>query len=129
MSRIMDPDGLPPAVGFAHAIETSGERTMYVAGQTGHRADGTIDDDLVEQFRQALANVTTCMEEGGFPRGSLVRMIIYTTDIDAYRAALRPLGEVYRQTFGYHYPAMALLGVTALIDPAAKIELVCTAVL
>ncbi|MFP3915841.1 MAG: RidA family protein [Actinomycetota bacterium] len=129
MSRLINPDGLPKPVGFTHAVESEGRRTLYVAGQTGHRGDGTIPDDLVDQFRKALVNVSTCLEEAGFPSESLVRMLIYTTDVAGYRAELKPLGRVYREVFGRHYPAMALFGVTELFDPRARIELVATAVL
>lgn len=129
MNRLLNPDGLPEPVGFSHAVETSGERTLYVAGQTGHRADGSIADDLVDQFRQALVNVATCLEEAGFPPESMVRMLIYTTDLAGYRAARKPVGRVYREVFGRHYPAMALIGVTELFDPAARVEVVATATL
>jgi enamine deaminase RidA (YjgF/YER057c/UK114 family) len=46
-----------------------------------------------------------------------------------YRASLRELGAVYRRHLGRHYPAMALLGVAELFDPAAVVELVATAVI
>jgi enamine deaminase RidA (YjgF/YER057c/UK114 family) len=38
------------------------------------------------------------------------------------------LGEAYRKVFGSHYPAMALIGVDALFEPAAVVELVAIAV-
>lgn len=129
VNRRLNPDGLPEPVGFSHAVETRGGRALYVAGQTGHRGDGSLPDDLVDQFRQALVNVATCLDEGGFPTDSLVRLLIYTTDVSTYRAELKPLGRVYREVFGRHYPAMALFGVTELFDPAASIELVATAIM
>jgi enamine deaminase RidA (YjgF/YER057c/UK114 family) len=127
MNRIFNPDGLPEPVGFSHAVESDGSRVLYVAGQTGHRVDGSIDEDLVDQFRQALAAVARCMQEAGFPPESLARMTIYTTDVAGYRSSLGPIGAAYREVFGRHFPAMALFGVTELFDPAAKVELVCTA--
>ncbi len=129
MNRRIEPEGMPAAVGFSHAVETTGERTLYVAGQTGHRADGTIDPGLVDQFRQAAHNAASCLEAAGFPPDSVVRMLIYTTDLAGYRADLEAIGEAYREVFGRHYPAMALFGVSELFDPAARVELVCTAVL
>ena len=54
---------------------------------------------------------------------------IYVTDVAEYRASLGELGGVYRRHFGHHYPAMALLGVRALFDDAARIELVGVAVI
>ncbi len=129
MNRMIDPNGLPPAVGFSHAAESAGDRVLWIAGQTGHRQDGSIDEGMVEQFRQALANVSGCLGAAGFPPDSVVRMVIYTTDVEQYRLELEPIGEAYRATFGRHYPPMALIGVTELFDPAARIELVCTAAL
>lgn len=129
MNRLVNPDALPPPIGFSHAVEAAGERVLYVAGQTGHRGDGSLAEGLVDQFRQALVNVATCLEVAGFPPESLVRLVIYTTDVGAYRAELKPLGRAYREVFGRHYPAMALLGVAELFDPAAEVELVATAVM
>ena len=56
-------------------------------------------------------------------------MTIYVTDVTKYCASLGDLGRVYRRHLGRHYPAMALLGVNALFDDSAKIELVGVAVL
>lgn len=129
MNRIVNPEGLPEPVGFSHAVETDGSRVLYVAGQTGRRADGTIDDDLVGQFRQALAAVAACMRETGFPPESLARLSIYTTDVAGYRASLGPLGAAYREVFGRHFPAIALFGVAELFEADASVELVATAVM
>jgi hypothetical protein len=46
----------------------------------------------------------------------------------AYRAALAELGAAYRRHLGRHYVATALFEVAGLFDPAAKVELVGTAV-
>jgi enamine deaminase RidA (YjgF/YER057c/UK114 family) len=54
--------------------------------------------------------------------------VIYATDVDEYRASLRELGEVWRRHFGRRYPAMALVGASALFDPEARIELMGVAV-
>jgi enamine deaminase RidA (YjgF/YER057c/UK114 family) len=56
-------------------------------------------------------------------------MTIYTTDIEGYRAGLSPIGDAYRGVFGKHYPPMALFGISELFDPAAKVELLCVAVI
>jgi enamine deaminase RidA (YjgF/YER057c/UK114 family) len=47
----------------------------------------------------------------------------------AQRTSLRDLLPVWRKYFGRYYPTVALIGVAELVDPAAKIELVCTAVI
>ena len=54
-------------------------------------------------------------------------MTIYVTDIAAYRAARKSLGPIWRERFGTHFPAMALVAVTALVEPDAVIEIQCVA--
>jgi enamine deaminase RidA (YjgF/YER057c/UK114 family) len=38
------------------------------------------------------------------------------------------LGKVYREVMGNHYPAMALVAVTRLVEPEARLEIETTAV-
>lgn len=130
MSRhhLFDPDGMAPAVGFSYGAIPARGRTLYLAGLTGHRADGSIDEGLADQFETACQSVAKVIAEAGGEPTDLVSMTIYTTDIVAYRNSLRPLGERYRTVFGRHYPPTALFGVGELFDPAAKVELVCIAV-
>lgn len=130
MSRhhLFDPDGMPDAVGFSHGALAGEGRTLYIAGITGHHADGSIDDDLVDQFGIACQSVSRVIGEAGGEVSDLVSMTIYTTDVDGYRRQLRAIGERYRSVFGKHYPPMALFGVTELFDPAAVVELVGVAV-
>ena len=54
---------------------------------------------------------------------------MYATDVAAYRASLPEVGATYRKLVGRHYPAMALVGVTELVEPTAKIEIIGTAVI
>jgi enamine deaminase RidA (YjgF/YER057c/UK114 family) len=56
-------------------------------------------------------------------------MTWYVLDVDLYRARLRELGVVYREIMGSHYPAMTLVEVSGLVDPAAVVEIAATAVL
>ena len=127
--RIVNPEGMAAPVGYAHAVVAAPGRLVFLGGQVAHDADGVCrGDSLVEQFERALANVVRALEAaGGFPE-HLVSMQIYTTDVAAYRAAARELGDLYRRALGRHYPAMALLEVRALYDPNALVEFVCTAV-
>ena len=64
---------------------------------------------------------------GGEP-DDLVSMQIFVTDAAAYRATLSELGRVWRNRFGRHYPAIALLEVNSLFDPGAQVELMAIAV-
>jgi len=130
MSRhlMFNPEGMAPAVGFSHGAIAAVGRTVYIAGQTGHQADLTIDDGMIEQFGAACRSVARVIEEAGGTPTDLVSMTIYTPVIADYRENLRELGAEYQKVFGKHYPPMALLGVTELVDPEALVELVCIAV-
>ena len=83
---------------------------------------------MVEQFDVAAANVVAALAAAGGRPEDLVSLTIYVTDVAEYRESLGDLGVVYRRHLGRHYPAMALLGVSALFDDAAKVEIVGTAV-
>jgi enamine deaminase RidA (YjgF/YER057c/UK114 family) len=72
--------------------------------------------------------VVAALAAAGATPDHLVSLVIYTTAVAEYRAALKELGPLWRKHFGRHYPAVALLGVAELFDEAAKIELVGTAV-
>lgn len=128
--RIVNPDTLPPAVGYAHAVVAAPGRTVFLGGQTGHRPDGTLaGEGLVAQFEQACANVVEALRAAGGRPEHLVSVQIYVTDARAYREALKEIGQAYRRHFGKHYPAMVLFEVTGLFDPGSVVELLCTAVI
>ena len=103
---------------------------LFVAGQIGwNEREEMASDDVVGQFRQALANVLTIVETAGGTAQHLVRLTIYCTDVDAYRNGVKDIGAAYRSILGKHFPAMALVGVTELVHPLAKVEIEATAVL
>lgn len=124
----LNPDGLLDPVGFSHAVVAAPGRTVWLGGQTGHRADGTLPDGLVAQYAQAAANVATALAAAGAGPEHLVSLTVYTTDAQAYRAALRDLGRAHQTALGREYPAMALFEISQLFDPAALVELVGIAV-
>jgi enamine deaminase RidA (YjgF/YER057c/UK114 family) len=127
--RIVNPETLEPPIGYSHAVVAAPGRTVYIGGQTGVRRDGTLaGDGLVEQFDQASANVVEALNAAGGRPEHLVSMLIFVTDVEEYRNAREEFGVVYRRHFGSHYPAAALLEVSGLFDPGARIELVCVAV-
>ena len=118
---IVNPPGLPEPVGFAHAVVARG--AVYLGGQTGEGAS------LVEQFDSAAKKLVIALRAAGSEPDRLVSLVIYTTDIDEYRVSTHELGEVWRRHFGRRYPAMALIGVSALYEPDARVELMGVAVL
>jgi enamine deaminase RidA (YjgF/YER057c/UK114 family) len=120
--RIISVPGLPEPVGYAHAVVAAPGRTVYLGGQVG--AGATIAD----QFDAAAANLIAALRAAGGEPDDLVSLVVYATDVGEYRASVRDLGEVWRRHFGRRYPAMALVGVSALFDPEARVELMGVAV-
>ena len=127
--EILNPEGLAAPSGFSHAVLAAPGRLLFLGGQTAHDAAGNLQGEAVEdQFDAAAANVVTALAASGAAVEHLVNMHIFVTELREYRASLKELGVVYRKHFGDHYPAISLFEVKGLFDPAAKVELVCTAV-
>lgn len=130
-NEIVTAPELAPPVGYAHAVVgVPGGRTVHLGGQTALGTDGAIHGEtLAEQFDVAAGNVLAALRAAGAAPEHLVQMLVFVTDVAEYKASRRELGEVWKRRFGRRYPAMALLGVTALHDDEARVELVATAVI
>jgi enamine deaminase RidA (YjgF/YER057c/UK114 family) len=127
--RVVNPEGLAPPVGFAHAVVAAPGRTVYLGGQAAQSPDGQIVGmTLIEQFDLAAGNLVAALAAAGGAPEHLVSLHVYTTEVAAYRAAPAELGAAYRRHLGRHYVATALFEVAGLFDPAAKVELVGIAV-
>jgi enamine deaminase RidA (YjgF/YER057c/UK114 family) len=126
----VNPAGLAPPVGFAHAVVAAPGRTVFLGGQTGMDQHGRVlDPTMTGQFDLALANLAAALQAAGGRPEHLVWMQIFVTSATTYRAELRRIGELYRRHLGRHYVATALFEVTALFDPAAVVELLGIAVI
>ena len=128
--EILNPESLGAPKGWSNGILVPpGARLLLVAGQAGWENDspGT-PPGLVEQFARALDKVLTVIRAAGGQPTDLARLTVYVTDLAAYRAGLKPLGAAWRERFGRHYPAMALVEVKGLVDRGALVEMEATAV-
>ena len=84
---------------------------------------------FVAQFGLALDKVLAVLRAAGGEPPDLGRMTVYVTDLEVYRASRPALGELWRERLGRHYPAMALVEVSGLLDRGALVEMEATAVL
>ncbi len=125
----INPSQLSPPAGFSHGVLSGPGRILHIAGETGHHQDMTVDDGFVAQFARACENVAAVVEEAGGAPTDVVSLTIYTTDVASYRDNLSEVGKAYRAVFGRHYPAMALIGVSDLVDPSAVVEITGVAVI
>ena len=129
--EMINPEGLAPPQGFTHGILVSGGKLLFLAGQDASDGQGRIvaPGDLIVQFEQALRNLATVVETAGGKPTDIVKVTIFVRSRDAYVAALKPLGRVYRGIFGDYYPAMALFEVSGFFQPEALVEIEGIAVL
>lgn len=125
----VNPPGLARPSGYSHGLRGRGE-LLFVAGQVGWDAqERMVSDDFVAQFAQALDNVLAVVRAAGGVPESVGRLTVYVTDKDEYLRRRRELGPAWRERFGRHYPAMALVEVKGLLEPGAQLEIEATALL
>ena len=126
--KVLLPAGWPRPKGYSNGISARG-RTIFTAGVVGwDEGQNFTSPDMVEQFAQALRNILAILAEDGAGPEHLVRMTVYVIGMESYRNSLGDIGAVWKAMIGSHYPAMALVEVKALVDPAAVVEIEATAV-
>lgn len=128
---VIQPEGWVAPKGYANGIVATG-RTLFTGGMVGWdptKATPTFPESFEAQFAQALSNVMAVVRAAGGKAEDLVRMTVYVTDKREYLGALKAIGAAWKQHLGRHYPAMALVQVSALVEDQAKVEIEATAVL
>lgn len=111
----------------AEVIEGA-KRKVICAGQTAVDGVGNPQHpgDIRSQISLAFDNLEAVLEGAGMDLGNVVRLGIYTTDVDE---ALKNF-DMMGMRFGPHgvAPPMTLLGVTRLAIPGLLFEIEATAV-
>ncbi|HWH21932.1 MAG TPA: RidA family protein [Allosphingosinicella sp.] len=125
--RALLPPGWPRPRGYSNGISARG-RMIFTAGVVGwDEQEHFVSEDLVGQFRQVLLNTLAILKEGGAGPEHVVRMTWYVASRDEYVRNIGEIGAVYRELMGKCFPAMAVVQVAGLVDPAARIEIETTA--
>lgn len=116
-------------LGYNQGELVSGEaRTLYVAGQTAMSGEGKPEHagDMAAQLALSIDNLEAVLSEAGMTLANLVRLSVYTTDVDLlfqhYGVLAARLGAAQAA------PASTMLGVTRLAIPDLLVELEATAV-
>jgi len=126
--KSLQPAGWAKPKGYANGIAAEG-RLVFLGGQIGWNRDNRFDcHDLAGQVRQTLQNIVAVLAEADAKPEHIVSMTWYLTDKKDYLANLESIGRAYREVIGRHFPAMAVVEVTALVEDAAKVEIQATAV-
>lgn len=126
--RAVNPWSWQEQFGFEQAVETSGaERALFCAGQTSVDANGAPlhPGDMGAQVNQALENLEAVLREAGYEPANVVRLNIYTTDVDAFIQASEDITRLNEADARF---SSTLLGVSRLAFPELMVELEATAI-
>jgi enamine deaminase RidA (YjgF/YER057c/UK114 family) len=122
--------GLAPIPGSAISTIATGTKMLYLSGQTGQVADGSVAGaDFKSQASQALRNIKTALAANGATLADVAKIVFYVVDWNMEK--LGPLMESAIEVFGDEFPVTAttLIGVAALFEPDYLIEVDVTAVI
>jgi 2-iminobutanoate/2-iminopropanoate deaminase len=111
----------PQERGYSEAVITEGGRMVWLAGQTATVDDNgnSLASDLDGQVRQLFKNLDRTLQKADGKLSDMVQMTVFITDV---RYGDR-LTQIRREVFGDNFPGSALITITALAVPNAKIEI------
>jgi 2-iminobutanoate/2-iminopropanoate deaminase len=120
MKTPRNPESIHAPLGrYVHQIEVTGEnRILFLSGQLGVHADGSLPEDSIGQLGVALENILRNLEAAGFEPSDLVKITTYAVgEID-------PAGRraVLDRLLGPHVTTSTLVFVAALAGPQYKVE-------
>ena len=123
MKTSRNPESVHAPVGrYVHQIQVDSPSTLlFIAGQVGMRADGSVPEDAVDQLAVALENVLANLEAAGLEPSDLVKVTTYVA-AGAELDPARRRAEMER-LLGDHVPTSTLVFVAGLASPQYKIEI------
>lgn len=116
-------------LGYNQGEVVSGQtRTLYCAGQAAMNGDGKPEHagDMAAQVALSLDNLEAVLGEAGMSLANLVRLTVYTTDVERLFAHYGVLAS--RLGAAGVAPPTTMLGVTRLAIPDLMVEIEGTAV-
>lgn len=129
MKKTLLPAGWIKPRGYANGVAASGTQ-VFIAGQIGWDEQAKFTSNLFgAQAVQALRNIVAVLREAGGKPEHLVRLTWYVTDKREYLAALKEIGQAFRELIGDYDIAMSAVQVAALMEDDAKVEIEATAVI
>ncbi|MDB5758514.1 MAG: yjgF [Burkholderia sp.] len=125
----LNPDNLYRAAGdvYSQIVVSAPGTQWHIAGMVPlDRNRGLVgENDMAGQVAQVMRNVKLALDAVGATPSHIVRLHIYTTDMDRFMAEGR---EPLYRFFSDAPPASTLLGVSRLADVRYLVEVEVTAV-
>jgi 2-iminobutanoate/2-iminopropanoate deaminase len=120
--KLVDAPKAPAAPGpFSHA--TTVGPWVFVSGMGGldPKTGQVVSDDVIEQTRQTIVNLTAILEAAGATLQDVVKATLYLTDMADYPR----VNKVYEEAVAPNKPARTCVAVSALpVRERMKMDLV-----
>ena len=121
----LNPPGTSQPTAYTQLVRAG--KTLYFAGQTAVNEKGELNGkgDMRAQVRQVYENLKSLLASQGATFDHLVKITIYTLNIDEFRKA----GDIREEYTGGRAPASTLLQIDRLASPDYLVEIEGIAVL
>ena len=120
----INPEGMSQPTAYTHVVRH--DNLLFLSGQVSADAEGNVigEGDMSAQVRQVLENMKKVLASQGADFTDVVKVTIYTTDIDAYLKT----GDVSAEYWTGGAPANTLVQIERLARPAFLVEIEATAI-
>ena len=105
---------------FQYSPAVTANGLVFIAGQIGLRADGSIPETPREQIQVAFERLGTILKHLGLDFADLVELVSYHVNVGEQLADFRAVKE---QFITSDFPAWTILGVASLARPELVIEI------
>ena len=120
MLRMLNNPALQPPMGYSHAVEATGMKSLlFISGQVGNLPDGSVPDSVGDQTRAAVHNLNAMLAEADMDNSNIAKLTIYLTD----EAHLPEFMAAAGRTLPVPHPAVTLVIVRALAAPNLWVEI------
>ena len=119
-----NPEGMTVSPRYSHLVRF--DRMLFIAGQVSLDAEGNVvgAGDMRAQLRQVMRNLETVLASAGADFSDVVKVNIFTTDIERFREA----GDVYSDYVVGNPPASTLVQIDRLARPVFLVEIEAIAI-
>jgi enamine deaminase RidA (YjgF/YER057c/UK114 family) len=125
MLRHLNPEGIAAPGPYSHGVEASSiQRMLFISGQVGIRPDRSLAEDISEQTRVAIQNLTAVLADAGMDTSNIVKITIFLTD----ESLVGGFMEAGAGLLPAPPPATTLVYVKALAAPPMLVEIEAIAV-
>lgn len=125
MKEVITTEHAPGAIGpYSQAIKT--ETMIFCSGQipVDPQTGEFVSDDVAEQTRQVLKNLTAVLKAAGSELNKVVKTTVFLADMNDFAA----MNEIYAEFFSDNKPARATVQA-ARLPKDAKVEIECIALI